>query len=535
MKKNILLISILIIGTFLRLYNLSSFPSGLNADEAALGYNAFSLMSTGLDEHGHKWPINFESFGDFKPALYGYLLIPFVKILGLTSLAVRLPSALAGVVAIGVMYLLVRHFFSQKTALIAAVYLAVSPWHIHFSRGGWEVNLAATCILSGIYFIARWFKFSKFLYLALAEIFFVISMYTYQSARLLAPLLGVVLFGLYFKRFFVNKKQLILAMFFGLILLTPLLYTYIFANAASRISGVGLLSDVGPVNRVNELRGQYVNPDAALVKVLHNKPLSYTWAFIKGYADHFSGNFLFVNGDVIERNRVPETGLLYWSDALFILIGIAFLVRRGDKFSWYVLIWLFISPLASAFTFQTPHALRAQMMIYPLTVIIAVGIEGAIARINKKMLLITLVVVYCWQVSRYIHQYYVHYPQVYPAAWEYGFDQIVSFTKKHENDYNQILVTNKFDQPYILFLFYLKYPPEKFQFAHQLTKRDKFNFSTVNNFDRYVFTDTSWDKVKDQHGALIVAAAPDIPETKTDIIETITYPGGKPAFKIIAN
>ncbi len=535
MKKYIAIILIIIVGAFLRLYNLSTYPSGLNADEAALGYNAYSLMLTGRDEHGHQWPINFESFGDFKPALYGYLLIPFVKIFGLTNLAVRLPSALAGVVSIGVMYLLVKQFTSGRTALVAAGYLAVSPWHIHFSRGGWEVNLAATCILAAIYFMTEWIKSNKFSRLGLGVLLLVISMYTYQSARLLVPILGISFFGLYFKHFWQNKKQLLLGIFLGLFLLVPLLYTYVFANAASRISGVGLLSDVGPVNRVNELRGQYSNPNALLVKILHNKFISYSWAFVKGYTDHFSGNFLFINGDVIERNRTPETGLLYWSDVVFVMIGIVGLIRRKEKLAWFVLLWLAIAPLASAFTFQTPHALRAQMMVYPTTIIIAVGIEALMARINKKMLLLAVVLVYGWQISRYLHQYYVHYPQVYPAAWEYGFEQIVAFTKDHESDYNQILVTNKYDQPYILFLFYSKYPPEKFQFAHELTKRDKFNFSTVNNFDKYVFTDTSWEQIKDRHGVLVVAAATDVPETKTDILETINYPGGKPAYKIFSN
>ncbi|KKU78425.1 MAG: Glycosyl transferase family 39, partial [Candidatus Amesbacteria bacterium GW2011_GWA2_47_70] len=91
--KKFLLIFILILASVLRLYKLSSYPAGLNADEAALGYNAYSLMLTGRDEHGHPWPVNLESFGDFKPAGYAYLLIPFIKVFGLTELAVRLPSA----------------------------------------------------------------------------------------------------------------------------------------------------------------------------------------------------------------------------------------------------------------------------------------------------------------------------------------------------------------------------------------------------------------------------------------------------------
>src|SRR5258706_13371060 len=119
MKKILIILAIMGLGSFLRLYNLSNSPSGLNADEAALGYNAYSLIQTGRDEHGHPWPINFESFGDFKPALYGYILIPFVKTLGLTPLAVRLPSALAGIFSLLIIYLFVKEIFPEEVALVA--------------------------------------------------------------------------------------------------------------------------------------------------------------------------------------------------------------------------------------------------------------------------------------------------------------------------------------------------------------------------------------------------------------------------------
>src|SRR3989304_6899932 len=99
MKKTIL-ISVLILAAVLRFYRTGEYPAGFNADEAALGYNAYSLLLTGKDEHGHPWPVNLESFGDFKPAGYTYLLLPFVKIFGLTEFAVRLPSVIFGILGV---------------------------------------------------------------------------------------------------------------------------------------------------------------------------------------------------------------------------------------------------------------------------------------------------------------------------------------------------------------------------------------------------------------------------------------------------
>jgi 4-amino-4-deoxy-L-arabinose transferase-like glycosyltransferase len=109
-------------GTFLRTVSLSDYPSGLNADEAALGYNAYSLLLTGKDEHGVSWPVNLISFGDYKPAGYAYLLIPFVKLLGLTEFAVRIPSAIFGVIAIYILYKLTKEIFNENIALTASYY-----------------------------------------------------------------------------------------------------------------------------------------------------------------------------------------------------------------------------------------------------------------------------------------------------------------------------------------------------------------------------------------------------------------------------
>src|SRR3990167_1659326 len=134
--KKVILLSIIILASFLRLYRLGEFPAGLNADEAALGYNAYSLLLTGKDEHGHPWPVNLESFGDFKPAGYAYFLIPFIKVFGLTEFAVRLPSALFGVLAVLFIYLLIKELTpSEAWAYLGGLSLAISPWHLHFFRG----------------------------------------------------------------------------------------------------------------------------------------------------------------------------------------------------------------------------------------------------------------------------------------------------------------------------------------------------------------------------------------------------------------
>src|SRR3989344_8950080 len=544
MKYKWLLITIMVLAAVLRLYGLTKYPDGLNADEAALGYNAYSLLLTGKDEHGHYWPVNLESFADYKPALYAYLIIPLIKVLGLTDLAVRLPSALAGIVAVLLVYLLVTELMGTELkeknyGLAAAAMLALSPWHLKFSRGSWETNLATTLILAGAWLMVKWLKSQKGRYLIWVATILVVSMYTYQSARLVAPLLagGWVFFN--WQRKWLGPTQTWMAVAVAGALLLPLVWSIVSTSAGSRLVGVGLLADVGPVNRANELRGQHQSLNSSLSRMLHNRWVLYTVAFFKNYSDHFGGDFLFVNGDMIERYKIPETGLLYLTDVVLVVVGLVWFIRRSPKYSNVIWWWLLIAPVASALTFQTPNAHRSENMVIPIIIIGAVGLVATINFLRKQPLkyvtLTILVLVYAWQIIRHLHQYYVHYPKAYPMAWDYGFRELVDYVHSVENNYAKILVTDKYDQPYILFLYYLRYSPEKFQDHHELTPRDKFNFSTVRDFYKYHFESTPWEKVRDIHSSLIVAAPEDIPDVGVNIVKTIYFPGGKPAFKIISN
>src|SRR4030066_552491 len=147
----IILLVIIIISAILRLWNLGGNPPGLTPDEAALGYNAYSILKTGRDEYGQILPVVFKSFGDYKPGLYVYLTVPSVAIFGLNELAVRIPSALAGIASVWLFFQLSCLLFKKKLlALFISFALAMSPWAMHFSRGGWEANLALFLVLLGL-------------------------------------------------------------------------------------------------------------------------------------------------------------------------------------------------------------------------------------------------------------------------------------------------------------------------------------------------------------------------------------------------
>ncbi|KKU07112.1 MAG: hypothetical protein UX11_C0020G0024 [Candidatus Collierbacteria bacterium GW2011_GWC2_45_40] len=219
MKKHFLIIAILIFAAVLRLYSLDQFPAGLNADEAAIGYNAWSLIQTGKDEHSIAWPLVFRSFDDYKLPVYFYLVLPFVKFLGLTVTAVRLPSALLGIASVLLVYLIIKLLFppviarserdvaiSRHLPLLSALFLALSPWHLQFSRGGWEVNAATFLILLGVWGFLKGLENQKYFYLFVTS--FALSFYTYHSARIISPLLALSLVFIYRQELFSGIRNL---------------------------------------------------------------------------------------------------------------------------------------------------------------------------------------------------------------------------------------------------------------------------------------------------------------------------------------
>ncbi|KKT30670.1 MAG: hypothetical protein UW41_C0008G0015 [Candidatus Collierbacteria bacterium GW2011_GWC2_44_18] len=570
MKKHLPIILILILASFLRLFSLDKFPAGLNADEAAIGYNAWSLLETGKDEHSVSWPLVFRSFDDYKPPVYFYLVVPFVKIIGLNVWSVRLPSALLGIASVYLLYLVVYLLFKKKTtdeschvktnnfALITALILAVSPWHLQFSRGGWEVNAALFFILLGVWGFLMGLDQPKYFFIFVTSM--ALSLYTYHSARLISPLIALTLVILYWKdiynfRLTFNRhsgldpesiwktipqklKIILSAVILGLLLSFPLATQLLSKEGQSRFTGVSVFSDSGPLWQALEMRRAH-QEDTIHVKALHNQYLSYGLRFVKNYLSHFSPRFLFVTGDEIARSKVPEMGQTYLFLIPFYFLGLFSLLKLDSKGKVFTLVWFLVAPLAASLTFQSPHALRSQNMVIPLSIISGLGLSVALNllfRSGKKWLVgsisVLLLLFGAYSVARYLHLYYVHYPKTLPYAWQYGFDQIAAYAKVNYDIYDHIIITDRYDQPYILMAFFLKYPPQTLQKELVMTPRDKFGFSTVRSFGKLEFRQINYGEDKKLPNTLIISA--DEPVDDKEVIYTINDPAGHPMYKFLS-
>jgi len=551
MKKYLPLLLILLLATLLRIVSLDKYPAGLNADEAAIGYNAWSLLETGKDEHGTSWPIVFRSFDDYKLPGYFYLVLPFVKLFGLNIWSVRLPSAILGIASVWLVFLLVKILFpnNKNFPYLSALLLAVSPWHLQFSRGGWEANAATFFILLGIWGFLKACPpaggaLEKPKYYLLFVLSLVFSLYTYPTARIVSPLLALFLVIVYrnqlFSSFTGKKLKIILiSLFIGIALSVPIAVQLLSKEGQARFTGVSLLADTGPYWQALELRRAHPDESSLYVRTIHNQYLSYGLRFVKNYLSHYSPRFLFVAGDEIARSKVPGMGQAYLLLVPFYFLGILWLLRLDSRGKKLVLFWFLVAPLAASMTFQSPHALRAQNMVIPFTIITVGGLSIALKFLKELKLkwllpifsLITILLG-LYSVTRYLHLYYVHYPKELPYAWQYGFDQIASYTKVNYDKYDRIVISDRYDQPYILMAFFLQYPPQTLQKELVMTPRDKFGFSTVRKLGKYEFRKINYDMDKKLKNTLIMVA--NEPVDDKAVIYTINDPAGNPMYKFIA-
>src|SRR3989344_3726857 len=154
--KKVLLILIIGFGAFLRFFSLSLSPPSLNWDEAALGYNAYSLTQTGKDEYGKYFPIFTRSFDEYKAAIPAYMMIPAIKIFGLGEIGVRFTTALLGTILIFLIFCLTKQVIKQDWAALAAAWaIAIEPWAVHFSRTNHEAMTALFFLILGLVMFLR--------------------------------------------------------------------------------------------------------------------------------------------------------------------------------------------------------------------------------------------------------------------------------------------------------------------------------------------------------------------------------------------
>lgn len=557
----LLIIGIIFLASFLRLWQLGQVPIAPDWDEVALGYDAYSFIHTGRDEFGTFLPPVLRSFDDYKPALYAYLSVPTVMIFGLNTFAVRLPSAIFGIITVLSVYFLVYELFStRKTtqnntqnhaeyiALLSAFLLAISPWHIQFSRIAFETNVGlAFNILTALFFIKG---LKKPWLLSLSAVTAALAIYTYQSEKVFTPLLVLVLVVIYFKDLFrLPKKYLIAALIAGIIAISPM-FIYIATNKGALLRAQATLafSDKTTFLQSNIMRLENDKKNNDLLgMVLDNRRVLYLKTGISGYLSHYDLNWLFITGD-LNRHHAPGMGLLYLWELPFMLFGIYKLIfykdlKILDKRSVILIFgWFLIAPVPAAFTSGVPHAVRTMNFLPTFQIFTAIGILHAMKYVLSikykalsirlsRLLVISYSLLVILNFCYYLNQYFVQQNYFYTYDWQYGYKELVPEVEKIKNKYSKIIVSDRepLDKSYMFFLFYLKYSPSEFQ---EIGKFSSGGFGKDHHFDKYEFRVIDWDKDSTQRGVLYVGSPKEFPDS-INTVKTIYYPNGLPAIKMV--
>lgn len=540
-----LLVVALFLAAALRLWNLGNIPPHLTPDEASLGYNAYSILKTGRDEYGQVLPIIFKSFGDYKPGLYVYLTVPSVALLGLNEFAVRLPSALAGVITVFLIYLVVKELFHSleirnlKLEILAAFIAATNPWSIYFSRGAWEVNISLTLTLLGIYFFLKSLHRSWFI--VLSALFFALTLITYQGAKLATGIVVLILGIVYFRQIVrVNRRYLLAGILLGFLVSSPIILS-IFQGKTGRLEVFSVFSYPRPKDYIERFLKEGNEKIGDLNYYLfHSEILNFKRGILGRYFNHFSGKFLFFEGDWANpRHSAPYQGMLLLGDLILLVIGLVAMARQKiSKETLFIWLWLVFSPLPSILSRDQVHAVRAYNLSVPLIFVLSFG-SIWLSRFRKVWKL-TIGVIYLVGFIYFLDAYFIHLPKHNSKYWEYGYKQIVETVTPIQGSYKQIKVQQSYAQPYIFFLFFQKYDPAKYQKQAKLTENPYGDVGQVEHLDNIYFAPIDWSVNRGEHGTLFVADTVRIPpEDSKDtslftLIKEIKYLNGRDvAFRII--
>lgn len=532
MKEKFLLIAIVLLALILRFYNLGNIPLSLNWDEVSNGYNAYSILKTTRDQYGNLLPLYNRSFDDYKPPLYMYSNVISESIFGLNPFALRLPSAVFGTLTVVIMFSFAKIITSSKrVSYLSTFLLAIAPWHLQFSRAGFEANIGLFFTVLGfwilVWLIKRRATISgkvQLTLLLLSAMAISASLYSYHAQRIFTPIFLITLVLIY-KKEIVNFTKFQVATFIAVVVFF-LLPIFLFLPKEALTHRLEVTS--------SELTSQFSEKSAKFIaqdengnkiasKIIHNKKIVATLQYFENYLQNFSPNFLFIEGDGNLRHHIKNMGMFYIFHLPLVLTGIYLIFRNFNKDYKFLLAWTVLSTFPSAFSAETPHAIRSFTIIIPLVIISAIAVVKIhhFLKENRRYFLLIVTLTLYLSLFLYLHDYYLHYPLESASLWQYGYQEAVLESAKLSSDFEKVNIDFDVEQAYIFWLFHTRYNPKDYQQKGSIAGFENYNFGVnVSDFEQ-----------KRPSRELLVTKAENFPANMI-LVKTIYYEDQKEALKI---
>lgn len=485
-----LLVLFTILTFSLHLYKNSQTPC-VNADEAAFGYNAYSLLKTGRDEYGAFLPLRLKSFGDYKLPLYAYLSIPFIALFGLNELSTRVLSIIVGSLFPLLVFFASKELFkNHRAAIIAAFLTSISLWIQTISRQAHEATLAAFFITLALVFFLRFSRTHSVIDCVFFSLSIGLSLFSYHISRLF----GLFFFFLFLVLLVRNRRKIALKKIFLLVIivLVPLSF-FLFSELkypAVRVKNLIFYRNQGFGLKLDELKTEHN------ISILHNRVLMGLTDLSHEYIKYFSPQFLVVAGDANPRFGWRGISPLSLIEYLFFLIGVFYLFQRKEKKRYLIMLLLLISPLTASLAWQEYSLTRSYYLIVPITLIVGYGISSCYDSVNKnrhkKLLIGTLVFLFVLSNLSSWDFYFFHYPKRALAirSFQCGYKELAQYVGDNYDRFRKFHVTPRHGEPYIFLLYFLKFDPARYQRMAYLSASDEYGFGQVERFDKFDFNFT---------------------------------------------
>lgn len=493
--KHKLLIAIILLASFLRLWKLDVLPFDAHVDEVMNAYIGKFTLQNGVDLYGNPWPIlYFDNFGDYPNILPMYLSGIGVLLFGNNEFGMRMPIALFGIAGVFLVYLISKLLFAKKSsALFAALTMAIFPWHIVLSRATAEGVTAATVFLLGLYLFLRHLQNHHWLTLVGTYLAWFLTYLLYPSYRIVVPL-ALLPTALMVKQ---KSKRLLLAS----IAVIALVITWLISQTTWGTGRFEQTSLFSKESQVYALQAEFIagegHQNALKARLFYNKVVMFGKEFVRQYASYFSFDYLFAKGGLPMRYFVPDQGMWYYSYYLLFVFILISAITRNKFFtkyasqllanSWqkqcfcYLCYLLLLAPLSAALTIDdVPNVHRSAMMIPFLSILAGSAFYFLWQLPYRKIVVTGFLIILGLESVYFFNKYALHsnkFQQVYRSP---AMKNMASYLALEKDHYDQIYVERK-GETAIFYLFYNqiynKALLEKFQTKLQIPKVDNINFT----------------------------------------------------------
>ena len=423
-------IGLLLIAFFFRVWMLNDVPPGLHHDEVIIGQVAKDIL------RGH-FGVYFTAGYGHEP-LYHYAVAGMFSTLGANAFVLRLTSAFIAMLGLATAYVLVRRIFSPVVAIGTLAWMSISLWPVFFARVGLRgIALPLLTTLTAYFlwralFGRRAAESSSFILHAKRSSFILpgvllgLSLYTYQASRVFPLIFGLFLLFVFVKQWHATRhrpdlllvthyslrftfyalRSTLTFFFTALLVATPLILylTVINPSAESRVADLS-----GPLN---QLRAG--SPNEVISSTLNTL-----------------GMFTY-RGDAVPIYNVggrpvfPEV----FGAALFV-IGLLICLWRWKRPAYaLMLIWFFISLFPAMVTPFSPNFVRT-IAVWPVPfVFVGIAMTEVVQFVRRRsnqhsafsiqhLTIAFFAVVLLWNAASTYNDYFRQWPQDgYVRFWQ---------------------------------------------------------------------------------------------------------------------